>query len=141
MNWVRYSLLDHHLGAGRAPASTSPSSSSQWASRLPPSWSCGRVGIERALGIVDDRQRLVVDLDRVDGGERRVLALGGDERDRLAVVADDLVGQHVRARLERPDLERLARDVDPDRVAGHVGGGVDGDHAVESPRRRRCRPG
>ena len=77
-----------------------------------------RVGVERALGVVDDRQRLVVDLDRVQRRERRVVGLGGDQGDRLAVVADDPVGEHVRARLQRPDLERLAGDVDPDRVPG-----------------------
>ena len=92
----------------------------------------GGVGVERVLGVVDHRQRLVVDLDQVDGGERRVLGLGGDERDRLAVVADDLVGEHVRACLQRPDLERLPGDVDPDGVAGNVGRRVDGDDAVEA---------
>ena len=90
-----------------------------------------RVVVERALGVVDHRQRLVVDLDRRERGERRVVAFGGDERDRLAVVAHDVLGEHVRARLQRADLERLARDVDPDGVARHVGGGVDGDHAVD----------
>ena len=57
-----------------------------------------------------------IDLDRLDGSLRGLLVLGGDERDRLALVAHLVLGEQ---RLVAGDAERLevavdeARDVLP----------------------------
>jgi hypothetical protein len=80
----------------------------------------GRVRLERALGVGHDRKLFVLDLDELEGGERGVLALGGDNRDRLAVIADDPVCEDVHTRLEGAHLERLTGHVDPHRVLGHI---------------------
>ena len=84
-----------------------------------------RALLERRLGVGHDRQLLVLDVDQLEGGDRSVLGLGGNDRDRLAVVADDAVGEHVRASLQRPYLERLPWHVHPDGVLGHILGGQD----------------
>jgi hypothetical protein len=84
-----------------------------------------RAFLQRGGRIRDDRQLLVVDVDQLDGRERGVLVLGRDDRDRLAVIANDAVREHVRPRFQRADLERLAGNVDPDRVLGHVLRGQD----------------
>ena len=75
---------------------------------------------ERRLGVGDDRQLFVVDVDQLRRRECGVLGLRSHDRDRLAVVANDAVGEHVCPRLERADLECLTGDVDPDGVPGHV---------------------
>ena len=99
-----------------------------------------RALLERRLGVGHDRQLLVLDVDQLDGGERSVLGLGGNDRDRLAVVADDAVGEHVRASLQCPDLERLPRHVHPDCVLGHILGGQDGCDSGHRLRRGRVHP-
>ncbi len=99
-----------------------------------------RALLERRLGVGHDRQLLVLDVDQLDGGERSVLGLGGNDRDRLAVVADDAVGEHVRASLQRPYLERLPWHVHPDGVLGHILGGQDGCDSGHRLRRGRVHP-
>ena len=64
----------------------------------------GRVGVERRLHVHDRRQRLVVDLDELAAARGCSRRVGGDERDRLARVADDLLGEH-----------RLVGDLEPER--------------------------
>ena len=61
-----------------------------------------RARLHRVLGMDDERQHLVVDLDRLGGVERLRLRLGHHHRDRLADMAR-LVGrqQHVRADEDR----------------------------------------
>src|SRR5205823_155135 len=66
----------------------------------------------RIAGLADVEQRLAlleVDLDRVDRGGRGLLALGGDGGDRLALVADVVLGEE---RLVGRDAERLEVAVD-----------------------------
>jgi hypothetical protein len=53
-----------------------------------------RLHVERPLGIVDDRQRLVLDADRLGGPARLLGMVGRDERDRLADVADTIDREH-----------------------------------------------
>ena len=85
-----------------------------------------RLGVEGQLGVGDRLEHLVVDLDlggRVAGGLRVV---GGDDRDRLALVADLVPGQH-----------RLVGDLEPvDLAAGHVLVREHGVHAADRERRR-----
>ena len=93
-----------------------------------------RTVFERGLWVSDDRQLLVVDVDQFDGGERRVHRLGGDDRDRLTVIADDAVGEHIRPGLQCSHLESLARNVDPDGVLRNVLRGQDRHDAGHSLR-------
>ena len=85
-----------------------------------------RLGVEGELGVGDRLLDLVVDLDlggRVAGGLRVV---GGDERHRLALVADLVPGQH-----------RLVGDLEPVHLAtGHVLVREDGVHAADRERGR-----
>ena len=80
----------------------------------------GRAVLERGRWVRHGRQLLVLDIDELDGRKRGVFALSGDNRDRLAVVADDTVGEHVRAGLQRAHLECLPWHVDPDGVLRHI---------------------
>ena len=76
-----------------------------------------RVGLERACGVDERRERLVLDLDELEGVARRVAVLGHDEGDFLAL-EPDLVGgenrEHVMRERRDPSqperLERLAGD-------------------------------
>ena len=75
-----------------------------------------RLLLGRQLGIGDGRQLLVVDLDGGGGAARLLGALGGDDRHRLAVVADAVDGEH-----------RLVRDLEAVRLGpGNVGVRQDG---------------
>ena len=49
---------------------------------------------ERRLHVGDDRQRLVVDADELGGMVRLLERLRGDDRDRLALVPDDVRSEH-----------------------------------------------
>ena len=53
-----------------------------------------RLLLGRALGIDDGLERLVLDDDRLGRAARLLGMLGGDERDRLAVVADAVDREH-----------------------------------------------
>ena len=76
----------------------------------------------RALRVDDRLERLVVDADPLGGAARLLGMLGGDDRDRLAEVADALEGEH-RLVAELEPVALLARDV---LVREH---GVDAGHA------------
>ena len=52
------------------------------------------VGVHRPAGVGDGGQHLVVDLDPLGRPAGGLRVVGGDERDRLALVADELRGQH-----------------------------------------------
>ncbi len=96
-----------------------------WRSTLPNGCTCGASG-ERRLHVGDDGQRLVGDLDERGGGARLLERLGGDERDRLALEADDVPGEH-----------RLVAELEPvGEAAGHVGGGQHRGDAGRAQRRR-----
>ena len=76
-----------------------------------------RVVVEGAPDVEEGLSLLEVDRDRVDGLGGPVLVLGGDQRDRLALVAHLVLGE-----------ERLVgRDPEPREVAvleqGHIGVG------------------
>ncbi len=122
-----------------------------------------RVGVERAVRVVHDRQRLVLDVDQLERVARGVVVVGDDERHLLALEADLVgrqhglrVGRQRRHPREALRLEVLAGD---DRAHLRVlerGGGVDRDdprvreraaqrgavqHAGQHRRRRRSCPG
>ena len=73
------------------------------------------VGVERLLlgrplGVDDGLERLVLDDDRLGRAPRLLGMLGGDERDRLAVVADAVDREHrLVAELEPVGLARPGR--------------------------------
>ena len=73
------------------------------------------VGVERrllgrALHVDDRLEQLVLDADRRGGAAGLLRLLGGDERDRLAVVADAVDGEHrLVGELEPVRLLRRAR--------------------------------
>jgi len=83
------------------------------------------VDARRALGerlrrIGDDGKLLVLDTDRLLRVGERVLGLGQDEGDGLAVEPHPVGREDLHARLERAHLRRLTRHVDPDLVVGNV---------------------
>ena len=98
----------------------------------------GHVGMHQVLRLRtplrgdDGRQWLVLDLDQVRRVLGQVTGLGDDEGDRLARVADDRAGQALLGagmlQLRMWDQEREVQVAE-----GHVGGGVDGDHARQRP--------
>ena len=78
-----------------------------------------RVRLHRRFGVGQRRQDLVFDLDRLHRAARGLGIVGGDDRDRLALVADRLPGQH-----------GLVRDLHPvGLAAGDVVVGEHGAHA------------
>ena len=123
----------------RTPPSTSPRSMCHSASRLPPSCTDRCVLGKRRLRVAHDRQVLVLDLDQLAGDRERVLGLGDHERDRLAVEAHTVGGEHLHARLERADGDRLTGHVDADLVVGHVLAEEHGHDARHRGRGRRRR--
>ena len=64
-----------------------------------------RLLLGRALGVDDELERLVLDLDRLGRAARLLGVLRGDERDRLAEVADAVDREH-----------RLVRELEPVRL-------------------------
>ena len=93
-----------------------------------------RVGVERAVRVVDDRQRLVLDVDQLERVARGVVVVGDDERDLLALEADLVGGEHgLRVGRQRRHpreplrLEVLAGDHRADLRVLQRGGGVDRD--------------
>ena len=69
-----------------------------------------RLLLGRALHVDDRLEQLVLDPDRGGGAARLLGLLGGDERDRLAVVADAVAREHGLIReLEPVGLLRPAR--------------------------------
>ena len=73
--------------------------------------------LERRLGIGDDGQRVVLDDHVLGGVDDGVLVRADHDRDRIADVLDDLLGQ--RPVLGRLDLDRRAA---PRRAAGRPRG-------------------
>ena len=73
------------------------------------------VGVERlllgrALGVDDELERLVLDADLLGRAARLLRVLGGDERDRLAEVADAVDREHgLVGELEAVGLRARAR--------------------------------
>ncbi len=88
-----------------------------------------RVGRQRGLEVVDDRQLLVLDLDQVDGLLRDLGRERRDGRDGVALVAHVLLAEEV-AILHEVAVEDV----------GHVGVGRDGEHAGERLRLGRVEP-
>ena len=89
------------------------------------SWTSGGAGLERRLGVDDDRQRVVLDDDLLGGVDDRVAVGADDHRDRVADVLDLALG-------ERPSARRVLTST----PGGHPG------HRQRRPRcrgRRRCR--
>src|SRR5919204_144165 len=77
--------LDHPVGLGKRPVDVAPFEDAfprQVGSRLVVK--DRRVVVDRAPGVVDGRQRLVVDLDQLGSVPRALAGLGDDRRDRLA---------------------------------------------------------
>ena len=60
------------------------------------SWSCGAPGLHRLLGVDDGRQRLPVDVDRLERVVGLLRRLGDDRGDALAGPLDAVGGQHPR---------------------------------------------
>ena len=60
------------------------------------SWSCGAPGCDRLLGVDDRRQRLPVDVDRLERVERLLGRLGDDRGDALAGPLDAVGREHAR---------------------------------------------
>jgi hypothetical protein len=95
-----------------------------------------RVGVERAAGVDDRGQRVVLDVDELERVARRVLVRGDDERDLLALEADLVAGEH-RLRVvgdrrhprQAERLEVLRRDDRRDVGVRERARGVDGDDA------------
>ena len=115
--------------ASAAAASTSPWSKSQRIATLPStfsrsSWIAGDPAVERLEGVVDGRQRLVLDPDQVERPARRVLVDRGDRGD---LVADE------------PDLPRLERDVVVVVAVGSLLHVPRMDHRVDARERLRLR--
>jgi len=75
---------------------------------------------QRFCGVEDAGQFFVVDVHELAGFRESLLAVGHDQGDRLAVEADPARREHFHAGLQRGDLNRLARDIDPDDVVWHV---------------------
>ena len=69
-----------------------------------------RVRVERGLGVGDERQRLVLDLDQAQGVLGDLLGVGGDGRHLVADVADGLVEEHGCPRTRRSRALRAAED-------------------------------
>ena len=83
--------LDDHVGLAQLGVAVADRHvAQQVAARVQPR----RVGQHRELGVVDDRQHLVLDLDEGRGPARGLGMVGGDERDRLALVAHLVPGEH-----------------------------------------------
>ncbi len=97
------------------------------AARRPSRDEVGSLG--RALHVGDRLERLVVDADPLGGAARLLRMLGGDERDRLAVVEDAVDREH-RLVGELEAVELLAR---------HVVVREHGVHAGHRHAPRRCR--
>ena len=88
-----------------------------------------RVGRQRGLEVVDDRQLLVLDLDQVDGLLRDLGRERRDGRDGVTLVAHVLLAEEV-AILHEVAVEHVR----------HVGVGRDGEHAGERLRLGRVEP-
>jgi hypothetical protein len=85
-----------------------------------------RLRLGRTPRVGDRDERLVVDDDQLRGAARLLRMLGGDERDRLAEVADAVDRKN-----------RLIEELEPVRLAsGHVGVGEDRVHARDRERAR-----
>ena len=78
-------------------------------------------GVQRPLGVDHGRQRLVLDVDELQGVAGRVAVLGDHERDLLALVADLVGGQH--------GLHVPGQGRHPGQVA--LGQGLAGDHRLD----------
>ena len=76
---------------------------------MPHWWICGASGIERVPDVEQRGALLERDLDRVDGGARRLLGVRGDGGDRLAAVPHLAVGEQ---RLVGRHAETLEMAVD-----------------------------
>ena len=113
----------------RRSASASPCSITTVRSRLPPSCSGGASGRHRGLGVGQRLEHLVVDRDRVGGPARGLGVVGGDDRDRLALVADVAPREH--------GLVGVLEPVRP--AAGDVLVGEHGVDAGQRERGARCR--
>ena len=117
------------------------------------------VGVERAARVDDGLERFVLDVDQLERVAGRVVVVGDDERDLLALEAHLVgrehrlpVGRHRRHPRHPPRLEVAPRDdrVDPrqrqrrrgvDRDDPGVGERAAQDRAVQHPVAGRCRPG
>ena len=88
-----------------------------------------RIGFQRGERIADRGQVDERDLDQLRGGARDLGALGDDERDAVALVADPLAAQHLFVGVDQPVA-----------VVGDVGRGEDRDHAGERARLRDLEP-
>ncbi len=83
------------------------------------------VRFQRGLHVVNARKRRVLDRDQRGCCSRLLERLGGDERDRLAFVADDAAGE-----------DRLVAELEPEVFpARYVVREQDGEHAGAPPRR------
>ena len=87
-----------------------------------------RVVGERGLEVVDDRQRLDLELDRVDRGLGLLGRERGDRGDDLALVAHDVARE-----------QRAVLDVRAVAHVGHVGLGDHREHARHRARAASCR--
>ena len=94
MSWVTTTSA---LAKTASVAALSPDSQSKmWLSVLPSMSSriTGASGVERPPGVDDRRQRLVLDLDELEGVAGRVPVLGHDEGHLLALEAHLVGGKH-----------------------------------------------
>jgi hypothetical protein len=83
-----------------------------------------RPRLDRALGVGDRLEHLVIDLDRVGRAARLLRVVGRHQRDRLSLVAHVAPGQH-----------RLVGDLHPvDLAPGHV---LVGEHGVDAGHGKR----
>ena len=131
---------DHAIGARHAPRRSPPCAGAPGrrrcrARRRGP---CGEPGASAAR---DRRRRAAARVDD-DIGQRvlgEVAALGDHQRQRLADVPRLVLGErHLGALVEDDALDRRRRHQQRSRlpIVAEIVGGVDGDHAFASPRRR-----
>ena len=100
----------------------------------------GRARLQRLQRIEDARQDLVLDLDELERPLRDVQRLGGHQRDRLAVEAHLIRGQHRHIRAAALLLAGLARHVGHQLDVGQVRRGEDAGDARQVARLAHVQP-
>ncbi len=135
---VAEAALDDAVGLGAPPRHSRPCVCRTCAATLAPrsSWTSADAGAQRLFQIDHRRQRLELDHDVVERVLGDVAAFGDHDRQRLADVADLVLGErHLRALVEDDARDRRRRHQQRPGlpVVAEVVGGIDGDDAV--PRR------
>ena len=120
-------------------AATSPPATVQWKAWFPGALACssGAPAASALLGVDHRRQRLVVDVDEVQGVVGLVGGLRDHDRDDVAHVAHGVARHHGVLGHLQVGVGQEPRARHGLQVAGRVGSGVDGEHAGRGLRRGR----